>query len=127
MNTVLSPLTEIAIEGMEFYAHHGCFREETVIGTNFKVDLHLWCDTTLAQENDSLEGTINYALVYERVKKEMKKSSKLMEHVGARIIKAVKRDFPEVKKIKIKVTKINPPLGEKIAGVSVIINKDFED
>ena len=31
----------ISIEGMEFFAYHGCFKEEAIIGTKFRIDLFL--------------------------------------------------------------------------------------
>lgn len=116
-------LSEIAIEGMEFYAHHGCFKEETIIGANFKADIILFCDTSMAQKTDNLDATINYVEVYNIIKEEMKKPSKLIEHVAHRIINEIKAEFKEVAKCEIKLSKINPPLGEKIKAVSVKICK----
>jgi len=31
--------SKILLSGMEFYAHHGCFKEERQVGAHFKVDL----------------------------------------------------------------------------------------
>lgn len=115
----------IFIEGMEFYAHHGCFEQERAIGTWFKVDLHLYADTLQAQLSDDLEATINYAEVYNKVKEEMSVSSRLMEHVARRIADRILRDCPKVEKLRLKLQKINPPLGEKIksAGVEICLNR----
>ena len=33
-------MSMIAIEGMEFYSYHGCFKEEKEIGTHFIVDFY---------------------------------------------------------------------------------------
>jgi dihydroneopterin aldolase len=41
----------IAIEDMSFYSYHGCFKEEATIGTNFKVDLYLECNTEKAEKS----------------------------------------------------------------------------
>jgi dihydroneopterin aldolase len=109
----------ISIEGMEFFAYHGCFAEEQLIGTWFVVDLFLDVDTTIAEESDNLEDTVNYLAVYQVVKREMMINSKLLEHVGRRIIKAVRNDFPMVTHARIKVRKMNPPLGGKMDFVSL--------
>ena len=37
----------ISIEGMEFFAYHGCFTEEQIIGTKFRIDLFLEVNTSL--------------------------------------------------------------------------------
>ena len=111
----------ISIEGMEFYAYHGCFKEEQLIGTWFVVDLFLTTDTTLAEQTDNLHETVNYLEVYQVVKREMEVNSKLLEHVGRRILKAVHDQFPSVEKARIKVRKMNPPLGGKMDFVSLTL------
>ena len=47
---------------MEFFAYHGCFDEEQVIGTKFLVDLYLETETKEAELTDDLSKTINYQL-----------------------------------------------------------------
>ncbi|MFA5417582.1 MAG: dihydroneopterin aldolase [Bacteroidales bacterium] len=109
----------ISIEGMEFFAYHGCFAEEQVIGTKFRVDLFLRVDTTLAEESDRLQDTVNYQAVYQFVKIEMRINSKLLEHVGRRILNRIKAEFPTVGSARVKICKLNPPLGGKMEFVSV--------
>ncbi len=109
----------ISIEGMEFFAYHGCFKEEQVIGTKFCCDLFLEVDTTKAEQTDNLHDTVNYQEVYQVLKKEMDAKSKLLEHVGRRILQRVKQEFPQVKHARLKIRKLNPPLGGKIDFVSV--------
>lgn len=104
---------------MEFYAYHGCFREEQIIGTRFLVDLYLETETVKAENSDDLNDTVNYQEVYLLVKQEMEIKSKLLEHVGRRILKSVMTQFPEIESAKIKISKMNPPLGGKIRSVSV--------
>ncbi len=111
----------ISIEGMEFFAYHGCFKEEQIIGTKFNVDLFLKTDTSKAEETDNLYDTVNYLSVYQLVKSEMDTKSKLLEHVARRILKRIKIDFPAVTSVKIKIKKLNPPLGGKMDFVSVEI------
>jgi dihydroneopterin aldolase len=111
----------ISIEGMEFFAYHGCFAEEQLIGTWFVVDLFLDLDTTTAEASDNLEDTVNYLAVYQLVKREMMINSKLLEHVGRRVITAVKEEFSMVTHARIKVRKMNPPLGGKMDFVSLTL------
>jgi len=114
-------MSTISIEGMEFYAYHGCFAEEKVIGTRFVVDLYLETDTTEAEQTDNLEHTVNYLAVYQLVRKEMEHKSNLLEHVGRRIIDQTMQRFPMVKKVTVKVKKMNPPLGGKMDFVALTI------
>ncbi|NQU31968.1 MAG: dihydroneopterin aldolase [Bacteroidetes bacterium] len=112
----------ISIEGMEFFAYHGCFKEEQMIGTKFNIDLFLTVDTTKAEESDNLADTVNYQEVFRLVKKEMELTSKLLEHVGHRILDSVKSTFPQIEKATLKIRKMNPPLGGKMDYVSLTLN-----
>ena len=112
-------MSTISIEQMEFYAYHGCFKEEQIIGTRFLVNISLETDTSSAEKSDDLGDTVNYQEVYLLVKKEMEIKSKLLEHVGRRILKAVMDRFPEIESAKIKISKMNPPLGGKMNSVSL--------
>lgn len=114
-------MAQIALENMEFFAYHGCFSEEQIIGTRFIVDLWIEADTTEAEQTDKLSKTINYQEVFFLVKEEMAEKSKLLEHVGRRILDALKDEFPEIISAKIKVSKMNPPLGGKIGSVSLTL------
>ncbi|MBP5548070.1 MAG: dihydroneopterin aldolase [Bacteroidales bacterium] len=114
----------IEIEDMQFYAYHGCFDEESQIGTNFRVDIKIQTDTTVAQSSDNIDDTVNYLEIYQSVKRQMSIRSHLLENVADRIASAVLSDFPLVEHIWVKVTKLNPPLGGKMYGVSLAIEKE---
>ena len=114
-------MSTIALESMEFYAYHGCFQEEQIIGTRFLVDLYLDTDTTEAEATDDLRTTVNYQEVYLLVKAEMEHKSNLIEHVARRILKKIGERYPQLVDARIKVQKMNPPLGGKVECVSVTI------
>ncbi len=114
-------MATITLEGMEFYAYHGCFKEEQIIGTRFLVDLFLETDTSEAEKTDDLSSTVNYQAVYLLVKKEMEQKSKLLEHVARRILEQIMLNYPQVKSAKVKVSKMNPPLGGKVERVSLVL------
>jgi dihydroneopterin aldolase len=113
----------IEIEGMDFFAYHGCFKEERVIGTRFTVDAWLTTDTSEAETSDELKYTVNYQAVYALIRHEMEQHSHLLENVARRMIDAIYRDFNVVTHVKIKVSKLNPALahGGKIKQVSVTL------
>ena len=112
----------ISIEGMEFFAYHGCFKEEQVIGTKFNIDLFLTVDTSKAEDSDELHDTVNYQEVFHLVKSEMQVTSKLLEHVGRRILNSIKSTYPQIEKATLKIRKLNPPLGGKMDFVSVTLD-----
>ncbi|MDR0968920.1 MAG: dihydroneopterin aldolase [Lentimicrobiaceae bacterium] len=116
-------MSVISIEGMEFYAYHGCFEEEQVVGTWFEVDLFMNVDTLEAEQQDDLKKTVNYQQVYQVVKREMMLPSKLLEHVGNRILTAICSEFSTIQSAQLKIKKKNPPLGGKINFVSILLEQ----
>lgn len=117
----------IAVEGMTFRAYHGCMEEEQVIGNTFVVDLYLESDTTKAEKSDDLNDTTDYAKAFNIVQKEMEIPSKLLEHVGRRILDAIKKSFPEIESAELKVAKMNPPINGQAESVSVTLFEDFDE
>ena len=120
-------MATIAIEGMTFRAYHGCMEEEQVIGNTFVVDLYLESDTEKAEQSDDLNDTTDYAEAYNIVKKEIEIPSKLLEHVGRRILDAIKKSFPEVESAELKVAKMNPPINGQADSVSVTLIEDYDE
>lgn len=109
----------IQLEDMEFYAKHGCYREEQLVGNTFLVLIKIQVNLQNAALSDELKDTINYHTIYELTKEEMNKTSRLLEHVAARIISRIKTEFEQIEKIQVKVSKNNPPFDGKVKCVSV--------
>lgn len=111
----------IEVNGIKIYAFHGCLPEEGKIGGHYTVDVMLNTDFTEAALNDDLDKTIDYVDVNRIVCEEMAIRSKLIEHVGQRIINRLKSEITSIDKIKLKVTKICPPINGDVENVAIII------
>ena len=120
-------MAKIALEGMRFYAFHGFYEEEQRTGTYFEVDVYM--ETTFSRKvyTDDLGSTINYETVYFICKAAMKKRSKLIETVAARIILGLKKHFHSNKlgDITVRIRKENPPLGGEVANAMVELDSEF--
>lgn len=114
MNTIL-------VEGINVYAHHGCLEEEGRIGCNYTVDVTMDTDFSEAARTDDLSKTIDYVTVYNIVREQMAIRSRLIEHAGQRITDALKNEFAGLQSLRVKVTKINPPMNGHVDKVSIII------
>ena len=113
----------IQLEDMEFYAFHGHFKEEQIVGNRFLVNLTIHTAMKRPAQSDNLKDAVNYQTAYEIVKKEMGKKSHLLEHIAARILKALYSHFDTIEKATIKVSKMNPPMGGKMKCVSVTMEQ----
>ena len=101
---------KVALQGMEFYARHGYYEEERIIGNKYSVDVLLDLDFTEAALEDKLEGTVNYEKVYEIVREVMSMDAQLLEHLAGKMIKALKDHFQQVNTVRVKISKYNPPV-----------------
>ena len=106
--------TAISLEGMEFYARHGCFAEERAIGARFVVDVSIDADVAAGAQADSIEQTIDYSAVYQQVRVEMEQPSHLIENVALRIAQKIMEQFGQAQSVSVKVAKLNPALGGQV-------------
>jgi len=116
-------MSKIYLENMEFYAFHGCFAEEQVIGNQFLVNAEIEVNTEESERTDNLGDTLNYQEVYQYIDKEMQQKSKLLENVARRIVDRLRLKFPAIESIRIKISKMHPPMGGKMQCVSVELEK----
>ncbi|MEI7502351.1 MAG: dihydroneopterin aldolase [Paludibacter sp.] len=116
-------MSKISLENMEFHAFHGCLEHEQTLGNTFIVNVSMELDTKLAGETDNLEHTLNYQLVYDVVKEQMEIPSKLIEHVGQRILDNIMSSFPQIEALVVQLSKLSPPLGGKVERVTIELSK----
>jgi len=114
---------KIHIEEMEFYAFHGHYQEEQIVGNRFLLDLVIETDMTRAAASDKLDDAVNYQAAYRLVKKEMKKKSSLLEHIAKRILDALFENLGGIEKATITIRKMNPPMGGQMKAVSVTLER----
>lgn len=118
--------SKIYLRNVRFHAFHGVLPQEGIVGNDYLVNLVLDYDFSSAMKTDDLQGTLNYAEVYQKLKEEMVVPSKLLEHVAGRIAHRLFSDFPEIQKLQLSITKVNPPMGADSdgAGVEVVLTND---
>lgn len=118
--------SKIYLRNVRFHAFHGVLPQEGIVGNDYLVTLVLDYDFSSVMKTDDLQGTLNYAEVYQKVREEMAVPSKLLEHVAGRIAHRLFSDFPEIQKLQLSITKVNPPMGADSdgAGVEVVLTND---
>ena len=111
----------IELEGMEFYAYHGYFKSEQIVGSRFEVNISIETDCFKAALSDHLSDALNYEGIYRLVKEEMHQRSHLLEHVAGRILDRIHMEYREVGKVSVKISKARPAMGGHIKAVSVTL------
>lgn len=116
-------MATITLENMEFRAHHGVLSHEKELGNTFLVTAILEVDTSKAGITDHLEDTINYALVYNSIKKQVELPSNLIEHVAERICDKLINKFLRIQELTLHFSKLNPPLSGKVEKVTITLHR----
>jgi dihydroneopterin aldolase len=115
---------KIVIEEMEFYAFHGHYREEQIVGNRFLVDLEMETDLSVPAGSDKLDDAVNYQQAYQLIKKEMRrKKSNLLENIAKRILDALYDEMSGIEKATIRIRKMYPPMGGPIKSVGVTLSR----
>jgi dihydroneopterin aldolase len=109
----------IKLKNIRTYSYHGCLIEEGKIGSDYSIDLDIKTDLRKSCLSDDLNDTVDYVLLNKIVVEEMEIRSHLLEHVGQRIITRVFGEIPEVSRILLSVSKLNPPIGGDVEAVTV--------
>jgi dihydroneopterin aldolase len=114
---------KVILEGLEFHAYHGVYPAERSSGNKFEVDVSVETEINASAFEDDLGGTINYEALYDVVKSEMAKPSKLLERVGHAIAARILTSFPQALSVQINISKFNPPIGGVCKKASVTISQ----
>ena len=111
--------TYILLKNLRFRAFHGVLPQERTVGGDFVVTLRIGYPWQQAMVTDDVADTLNYAVVYELVKREMDIPSNLLEHAAGRIADRLLRQFPAITSVDLWLTKVTPPMGADSDGAGV--------
>ncbi|SHM05933.1 dihydroneopterin aldolase [Flavobacterium xanthum] len=109
----------IKLKNIRTYSYHGCLIEEGKIGSDYTVNLEVKTDLRKSSLSDDLKDTVDYVLLNTIVVEEMAIRSDLLEHVGHRIVTRIFEEIPEVSRIIVAVSKLNPPIGGDVEAVTI--------
>lgn len=137
----------IALEGMRFFAHHGFYEEEQIVGGYFVLDVYVDTDISKAAmadelyeaaeedaEEDEAPLSVNYETLYLLCKKGMQQNAKLLETVVQNIADRIEGYFDNINGVRVRLKKIQPPLPGRVDCAYVELstgtldpNKDDDD
>ena len=113
----------IKLTNIRTFSFHGCLEEEAKIGSNYSVNLTIKTNLEPSAKTDELTDTVDYVDLNRIIVEEMAIRAKLLEHVAKRVIDRVLEELKMVTKIEVEVTKLNPPIGGDVEGVTIIMKQ----
>ena len=114
---------ELAVTGVECFAHHGVFDFERREGQVFLVDLVLGIDTRRAAASDDLAQTVNYGTLVDDVKAAVERDPvDLIETVAQRIADVCLLDT-RVEWARVTLHKPDAPIDATYSDVALTITR----
>ncbi len=106
---------------MQFHAHIGVLPEEKKVGQTIQVDLQV--KVSSKPKDDKLSSTVSYADFYPIIKKIVAESPvNLIETLAQRIIDGIDNEDDRIKKVKVKIRKLNLPVDGVFDNVEIEMN-----
>jgi len=110
----------LKIQNIKLWARVGVLDEERELGQQFILDIFLWTDFEKCTVNDDIEKTIDYSKLVEILKLQSKKIYCFtIEKYSNAILEIIDEEF-KLSKIKIILTKCNPPITGFDGKVSIV-------
>ena len=118
--------TFLKIQNIKLWARVGVLDEERQLGQLFSLDIFLWTDFENCTANDDIKKTVDYSKLVEILKSQSKKIYCFtIEKYSKAILEIIESEF-KFSKIKIILTKCNPPIvgfDGKVSIVRILENK----
>jgi len=113
---------QIRMKNCAFFARHGVFDEEEMLGQRFYVDAVLTVDPGRALEDDSIENTVDYGVAFQVIEKIITGQRRfLIEALALEVSKALTARYPQIARAEITVRKPNAPVPGVLDYVEVTV------
>ncbi len=112
--------TFLKIKNIKLWARVGVLDEERRLGQLFSLDIFLWADYEKCTVTDDIKKTVDYSELVQILKDQSKKICCFtIEKYSNLILESIDQEF-KLSKIKIILTKCNPPITGFDGKVSIV-------
>ena len=112
--------TFLKIENIKLWARVGVLDEERQLGQFFSLDIFLWTDFEKCTLSDDIKKTVDYSKLVQILKEQSKKIYCFtIEKYSNEILEIINQEF-KLSKVKIILTKCNPPITGFDGKVSIV-------
>lgn len=101
---------QVGLEEVRFFAYHGLFPEERILGNWFILTVRV-SKMTEVIGFDSIDQTLDYGRIYTICESVMSKPVDLLETVASSIANQLKLSFAGLSRYEVHVWKEQPPMG----------------
>ena len=124
----VNDMDKILIRNLKIFAYHGVMEEEKANGQYFIFDIDAIVDISEPCESDSVEDTVNYALMVEQITKTFtSQKDDLIERAAQRVAQELFVSFDKISELRILLKKPDAPIDADFDWVGVEIHRKRED
>ena len=117
-------MDKIMLKGLHFWGHHGWPGIRSRARSAFHIDICLETDLSQAGASDDLHQTVDYSVVYARVKDIVENCRyQLIERLGTVIAEEILGTFPPVEVVTVTVHKPQAPIGGLFDDAAVVLER----
>lgn len=107
----------IALEGIQFHGYIGCYDAEKIIGNQYLLDIYITVSDI--PDSDCLPDTLDYSRIHKIVFQHLDLHANLLETGVNQVIKIIQQNFSGIDAIKVRLSKLNPPINGSVQRVYV--------
>lgn len=124
----VNDMDKILIRNLKIFAYHGVMEEEKENGQYFIFDIDAFVDISEPCESDSVEDTVNYALMVEQITKTFtSQKDDLIERAAQRVAQELFVSFDKISELRILLKKPDAPIDADFDWVGVEIHRKRKD
>ncbi len=111
-------MLSIHLHNITFFAHHGIYEEEKILGNEFELNITIKHSPQRLPVRH-LVDTVDYIAVYELVKKRMAVPTALLETLATEIAQQILAEFVLAEEVFLSIRKLHPPVSQLEGSVGV--------
>lgn len=108
----------VHLHRLRFFAHHGVFEEERILGNEYELDLSVGFEP-VAVPVKQLEETLDYTKLYELVKRRMDQPTALLETIATELVEEIRSTDNRISRVSVSIKKLYPPVNSFEGSVGV--------
>ncbi|MCG9912373.1 MAG: dihydroneopterin aldolase [Flavobacteriales bacterium] len=109
------------ISRIEIKAPIGWYEKEQQEGNVFWVDISYNAEFAHAANTDELSDAVDYEQICNTVEQCFQKKCRLLEQIALHVVSTLKEKFPSISDLDVKITKLRPPVSQRVEGISIEI------
>jgi dihydroneopterin aldolase len=122
----MAALARYHISGLRIHAPIGWFEEERLNGNDFLIDISYSAPYVPAAGSDELSDAVDYAAICRLTEDVFQKKCRLLEQIASELVNQLEKNFPRISHLKVKITKVNPPVEQSVEGISIELETEHE-